>query len=70
MNNTTDSGENKKKNTVIYFAGDKVKLTGKTYEKHGANWAEFQWIEGHKRGQVGAYDMSHWMFTTQIARKG
>tara|TARA_R100001443_G_scaffold15266_1_gene25149 strand:+ start:1673 stop:1852 length:180 start_codon:yes stop_codon:yes gene_type:complete len=54
------------KNTVIYFAGDKVRLTGKTYEKHGENWAEFEWIEGHKKGQLGACGMSHWTFTTQI----
>ncbi len=58
------------KDTVIYFKGDKVKLTGKIFEEYGATWAEFEWIEGHKKGQVGAYDMSHWMFTTQIALQG
>jgi len=46
-----------------------VKLAGKTYEKHGETWAEFEWVEGHKKSQAGAYDMSRWMFTTKIARK-
>jgi hypothetical protein len=36
-----------------YFKGDKIKFTGNTKDLHGGTFHEFEYIEGHKKGQLG-----------------
>ena len=43
----------------MYFKGDKVKLTGNTTKACGTKWAEFIYLEGHKKGQKGDPDRRH-----------
>ena len=50
----------------MYFKGDKVKLTGKIFSEYGAEWAEFVYLEGHKKGKKGAFDTSHWSYKCQV----
>ena len=36
-----------------WFNGDKIELTGKTLHDAGAEWEEFIWLEGPKKGKKG-----------------
>jgi len=49
----------------IFFKGDQVKLTGKEYLEYGTTWAEFVYLEGHKKGQKGVIDKNHWSYISQ-----
>lgn len=37
----------------MYFAGFKVKMTGKMIRLYGRDWQEFTYLEGPKAGQTG-----------------
>ena len=50
----------------IYFKGDQVKLTGVELFQYGTAWAEFVYLEGHKKGQKGLIDKNHWSYTSQV----
>lgn len=49
----------------MYFRGDKVKLTGKIFSEYGTEWAEFIYLEGHKKGKKGVFDTNHWSYKCQ-----
>ena len=51
---------------IMYFKGDKVKLTGNTTKAYGTEWAEFIYLEGHKKGKKGEMDMNHYSYTCQL----
>ena len=55
----------KQKENKMYFKGDKVKLTGKIFSEYGTEWAEFIYLEGHKKGKKGAFDINHWSYKCQ-----
>ena len=52
--------------TGIYFAGDRVELTGATYFQYGTQWAVFVYLEGHKKGEEGVFDMNSSTYTCQV----
>ena len=36
-----------------YWAGDKIRLTGKIQKIHGGDFEEFEYLEGHRKGTKG-----------------
>lgn len=56
---------NKQGKNKMHFKGDKVKLTGKIFSEYGTEWAEFVYLEGHKKGKLGVIDMNHWSYKRQ-----
>lgn len=37
---------------LIYFNGNKAKFTGKSEEKYGKTWYEYELLEGHLKGKT------------------